>query len=320
MPAKPSLAGFFLTFGVLVANMKKTSFSKPMRVMILEMLDFPGMGSLSHFPNLLYLVEVLALLILSKYLFGAVHRFSLEDQLVKEDNKAVTIYFTAFVGSVALILEGVLEGPSAGLLIGMLDLALWAFIGIALLLVAGWLNDRFILRGIDAKVEMLGKGNLAVTMVGAGSLVGSAAMIRAIVTGESLGWGLDIGLTLFYFVLGQLSFWVYALIYQKITAYDDLAEIQSGNVAAGITLGMNLGAMGFLMSVPLSQSYSLLWYLAWFVVGNATLLGFRFVMDVGLIPTQKLDQEIHQDQNWGIAFLEGGFSVVAVLILQNIFG
>jgi len=288
--------------------------------MLLEMFDFPGMGSLSHFPNLLYLVEVLALLILSKYLFGAVHRFSLEEQLVIRDNKAVTLYFTGFVGSVALILEGVLEGPSTGLVQGMVDLALWALIGIVLLLVAGWMNDRLILRGIDAKEEMLVKGNLSVAVVGVGSLIGSAAMIRAIITGESLGWGLDLGLTVFYFLVGQFSFWVYGLVYQKITSYDDLAQIKGANVAAGITLGANLGAMGFLMAVPLSQSYSLLWYLAWFVVANATLAGFRFVMDIAMIHSQKLDQEIEQDQNWGIACLEGGFSLVAVLILQNVFG
>jgi len=38
-----------------------------------------------------------------------------------------------------------------------------------------------------------------------------------------------------------------------------------------------------------------------------------------IIPLEKLDEEIHQDKNWGIACLEGCFSIVAVITLQGIF-
>lgn len=291
-----------------------------MRALFEEMIAFPGMGNLSHFPNLLYLVEVLALLWLAKRLFDWSCSFSLEEQLVRKDNKAIAVHFVGYLVGVALIVEGVLEAPSRGLVLGLIDVAIWGLVGMVLLLIAGRLNDKFILKGIKAREAMLLEGNLAVAVVEAAAYLGSAALIRAIVMGESLGWVFDLSLTLFYFCLGQAAFFVYAWIYQRLTRYDDLAEIASGNIAAGLTLGANLAAMGFLMSVPLKQSYSLVWFLAWFVVGNATLAAFRWVMDHLIISSEALDQEIHQDKNWGAAALEGGFSVAAVLILQNLFG
>jgi len=46
---------------------------------------------------------------------------------------------------------------------------------------------------------------------------------------------------------------------------------------------------------------------------------FRFVVDRIIIPLEKLDEEIHKDQNWGVAFLEGCFAIAAVVVLQTIF-
>jgi len=285
-----------------------------------EMLTFEGMGSLSHFPNLVFLLEVLALLWLGKLAYGWTSPFKLEHQMVVTDNKAITLNFTAYLIGLVVILEGVLEGVSDDVLASMCDLAAWGVIGLVLLLVAGKLNDRLLLVGFKAPVEMLERQNLSAALVVAGGYLGSAAMIRSVVVGETLGWALDLGLTVFYFALGQLGLWVYGWLYQRITGYDDLKEIAAGNPAAGINLGINLAAMGFLMALPLRQSYSLVWYLAWFLLGNATLLGFRFALTKLIIPSQGLDQEIERDRNWGIACLEGAFSVGAVLVLQNLFG
>ena len=130
----------------------------------------------------------------------------------------------------------------------------------------------------------------------------------------------DIGLTLAYFVLGQIAFFAYSHIYQLVIGYDFHKEIEGGNVAAGISLGLNLAAIGVLLAIPLRTSYSLLLFLSWFVLGSSMMAFFRFVMDRIIIPMEKLDEEIHQDQNWGVALLEGCFSVTAVVILQTVFG
>jgi uncharacterized membrane protein YjfL (UPF0719 family) len=156
-------------------------------------------------------------------------------------------------------------------------------------------------------------------VVMAGGYIGSAMIIRSIILGPTLGWLSDIILILFYFCLAQLVFVLYGLLYERVTRYDFLQEIREGNVAAGICFGFNLAAIGILLAIPLRSSFSLVLFGGWFIVGIAMMAFFRFVMDRIIIPMETLDSEIHQDRNWGIALLEGCFSIAAVVLLQRIF-
>jgi len=281
--------------------------------------DLNGIEQLSHLPNLLLLVEVLALLWLAKKVFGWLLPFDLEFQLVKADNKAVTLSFVGYMVGVALVVEGVLETADIDLITSLLDLLVWGVIGIGLLNLAASINNRWILPGINNRLEKLERSNLAVAVVEAGSFVGSGLITRAIVKGEPLGWLWDLSFTLLYFALGQLGFVAFGWLYGKATSYDYKSEIAQANVAAGISFGMTLAALGGLVAAPLAVSYSLLLFLAWFVVGSATLAFFRFVMDKVIIPSERLDHEIHDDRNWGIALLEGSFALIALLFLQALF-
>ncbi|MDH5559948.1 MAG: DUF350 domain-containing protein [Deltaproteobacteria bacterium] len=284
-----------------------------------EIASLEGIASLSYLPNLLLILLILVLLWIGTKVFDLFSSYSLEHQLVKEDNKAVTITFVAYLAGLAIIMEGVLEGNFTVTWMEFFDVFIWSIIGNVLLLVAGKINDKILLRKIDNKVELLENRNLAVGAVEVGSFIGSAVIIRSIILGESLGWALDIGLTVLYFILAQVFFYIYTMLYQKMIKYDFQEEIKKGNVAAGISLGFNLIALGMLLAIPLRNTFSIVFFLAWFLVGSATMAFFRFVMDRIIIPQEKLDEEIHKDENWGIAFLEGCFSVTAIVVLQSIF-
>lgn len=284
-----------------------------------EFIGLDGIESLNHFPNLLHILLVLLLMWVGKKIFDVLTSYSIEYQLVKEDNKAVTVAFVGYLAGVALILEGVLEGGEGYLLKELLGVTIWGIIGILLLNLAGKINDRLILHRFNNVDELLNKQNISVGVAMAGGYVGSAVIIRGIIIGESLGWLYDIGLTLFYFVLAQLFFYLSAFLHQIVTSYDFHKEIQENNVAAGISFGSTLAAVGILLSIPLRTSYSLIVFVVWFVLGSAVMAFFRFVMDRIIIPQEKLDEEIHLDQNWGIALLEGCFSIAAVIILQSVF-
>ncbi len=285
-----------------------------------EFIQLEGIEGLSYFPNFLFVVVTLALIWFSKIMFDLFTSYSLEHQLVKADNKAIAITFVGYLGGVVLVLEGALQGGfQSDLGSRLLEETIWGFIGISLLNLAGKMNDRLILRFFDNKKELLENENIGVGIAIAGSYIGSAVIIRSIIIGEPIGWALEISLTLFYFLLGQFSFFLYSLLYQKIVAYDFHEEIEGGNVAAGISFAFNLAAIGILLAIPISLSYSLISFVVWFVLGSTVIAVFRFVMDRIIIPLEKLDEEIHKDQNWGIAFLEGCFAIAAVIFLQTIF-
>ena len=284
-----------------------------------EFIGLEGIGAFNHFPNLLLIALVLVLMWVGKLIFDFFTSYNIEQQLVKEDNKAMTVSFVGYLGGVALILEGVLETGSDSLLMDLINVAIWGVIGILLLNLAGKVNDRIILHRFNNIDELLNQQNISVGVAMAGGYLGSAAIIRSIIIGESLGWAFDIGLTLFYFVLAQLAFYLSAFLHQVVTKYDFHNEIHEKNVAAGISFGSSLVAVGILLSIPLQSSYSLIVFAAWFVIGSAVMAFFRFVMDRIIIPLEKLDEEIHQDQNWGIALLEGCFTLAAVMTLQSVF-
>lgn len=284
-----------------------------------ELLSLEGIATFNYLPNLLLIVLILFLIWIGKLVFDLFTSYKIEEQLVKKDNKAITVGFVAYIGGVAIILEGVLETGADSLLADLFNVAVWGLIGILLLNLAGKINDRIILHRFNNVDEILNRQNISVGVAMAGGYLGSAALIRSIIIGESLGWGYDIGLTLFYFVLAQLAFYLSAFLHQVVTRYDFHQEIQDKNVAAGISFGSSLAAVGILLSIPLQNSYSLIVFATWFVLGSAVMAFFRFVMDRIIIPMEKLDEEIHQDQNWGIALLEGCFSLAAVITLQSIF-
>ncbi len=302
--------------------------SSNMNYIIGEFFNLNGLEEFSYLPNLLLVVLILILMWIGTKFFDLFTSYSLDYQLVKADNKAIAIAFVGYLAGVATVLEGVLEGNSnATLFRELLDVCIWGIIGILMLNLAGRINDRLILRYFDNKKELLEKHNVGVGVVVAGSYIGSAMIIRSIIVGESpdwidhllLRWTYDIGLTVFYFIVAQFFFFLFSLLYQKITKYDFHKEIQEGNIAAGISLGFNLTAIGILLAIPLRVSSSLILFIAWFVVGSSVMAFFRFVMDRLIIPLEKLDEEIHQDRNWGVAFLEGCFSITSVIILQSIF-
>ncbi|MBU2512976.1 DUF350 domain-containing protein [bacterium] len=284
-----------------------------------EFIKLDGIESLSYFPNFLFVILTLALIWVSKKAFDLFSSYPLGYQLVKADNKAIAITFVGYLGGVVIVLEGALGGMHTDLISHLVEETIWGLIGILLLNLAGKMNDRLILRFFDNRKELVENRNVGVGAAIAGSYIGSAVIIRSIIIGEPLGWVFEISLTLFYFFLGQFAFFIFSILYQKVTAYNFHEEIENGNAAAGISFGFNLAAIGILLAIPIRLSYSLVSFFVWFILGAAVIAFFRFVMDRMIIPLEKLDEEIHKDKNWGVAFLEGCFAIAAVIFLQTIF-
>lgn len=231
-----------------------------------------SLNTFSSLPNLVLICVILSLLWVSKKVYDFFLPYNLEQQLVKADNKAVTITFVGYLSGVVAILEGVIHGDSISLVTDTISVVIWGLIGILLLNLAGKINDKFILYRFDNKLELVDNHNIAVAVVMAGTYLGSGIIIRSIIIGESIGWLLDIALTLLFFTLAQFTFYLYSLLYQLVTKYDFHSEIKENNAAAGIALGCNFVAIGILLSVPLQASYSLLYYFVWFVVGSCMLV------------------------------------------------
>ena len=291
-----------------------------------EVISWEGAYTFVSLPNLILIGVVLCLIWIGKLVFDLMTPYQLENELVKRDNKAISIAFSGYIGGLAIILFAVLKDDSQNeltnyydLLIEIRDICAWGIIGILLLNFSGWFNDKIILRYFNNHKELITKRNRGTGAVVAGSYLGSAIFIRSIVLGDNSEWIFDLTITIAYFLLAQLAFFLFSVLYQKLTIYDLHSEIKNGNAAAGISFGFNLVAMGILLAEPLEQSYSIFLFLAWFFVGSSMLILMRFILNCIIIPSESLDREIHLDKNWGVALLEGCFSLVGVFLLTSIF-
>lgn len=157
------------------------------------------------------------------------------------------------------------------------------------------------------------------TAVECGSYVGSGLIVHAALSGENTSVLNGLISTLIFFAVGQVLFIVFGLMYQKVTRFDVHQEIEQDNAAAGVSAGMNLVAIGVLLSGYIKFSDSLPGLGVWFVIAALLLLTSRYMVDKVMLPGALLDEEIKNDKNWGAAFVEGTAAIALALIVNACF-
>lgn len=239
--------------------------------------------------------------------------------LTEDDNKALAVSFAAYMFSVGLVLWSALTGLSddEGENIGLL--CVWYLIGLLLLEVARIVNDKLLLRSVDNNVELVKNHNLGVATAEAGSYIATGLTVSASISGVPGDFGEDFAVTMMWFALGQLGFVAFAhLLNTRVFAsFDFFAEMRRNNAAAGVLFGLNLVAIGNLISNSILKSDSLLTFGIWYALGGVVLLLCRWIVDKIILPTQTMNHEIQTDHNWGAAMLVGGVPVALTFVLNT---
>lgn len=239
--------------------------------------------------------------------------------LTTDDNKALALSFAGYLFATGLILWSSLTGlgPDSGENIGLM--VLYQVVGVVLLEVARLVNDKLLIRNLDNNVEIVKQHNIAVGAAEAGSYVGTGLAISASISGIPGVFGEDLAVTLMWFVLGQVGFIAFAaLINTRLYAgFDFYDEMRKANAAAGVLYGLNLVAIGNLISNSIFKSDSLVVFFVWYALGGIVLLGARFLVDKLIIPSQTMQHEIEHDKNWGAALLIGGVPIGLTFILNT---
>ncbi len=295
-----------------------------MNELVSNALDVSEVWELFDPHSLIYLVTMLGIFVLGKWIYDLLTPYKLTEQLIETDNRAIAVSFAGYLLGLGIILEGVVSQESSNLATGsarrdlLLDVGdtmLWGVIGIALLQLARWINDRWLLSSFSNTKELVEDQNVGTGAVEFGSFVGSALIIRVLLMGEGAGILTSIVETVAYFLAAQVIFVLFGKVYQLATRYDVHHEIEQDNAAAGVSLGLSLIAVSVLVSSYLSRYDSLLGLALWFVMGTMLLLACRYLIDKFLLPGQLLDDAVGTDRNWGAALIEGGSAIaVAALI------
>ncbi|MEE2962393.1 MAG: DUF350 domain-containing protein [Myxococcota bacterium] len=293
-----------------------------------DMLDTNFIWELLDPHALIYLLTILMVFYIAKRIFDWLAPYDLNEQLTKADNKAVAVAFSGYLFAVGMILLSVLQSEEHGgdatsqALAYLSDIGAtvsWCLGGIALMHIARLVNDKIIFHHFCNVKELVEDRNLGTGAAECGSFIGSGLIVHAALSGESPLVVDGIVSTLLLFITGQLFFVLFAFIYQKVTRFDLHEEIEKDNAAAGISAGMNLVAIGVLLSGYIKFADSLPGLAVWFVIAVFLLLTSRYMVDKLILPSALLDEEIATDQNWGAALIEGSSAIVIAFIINACF-
>ncbi len=254
-------------------------------------------------------VAALFLLVLARLVLQWIFGQSLRVMLTEHDNPAIGLAVGGYIFAVIWTIAVLLGAPGRGLWWDILDVLLYGALGIVLLTAVALGSCRFFL-GLHVR-EQLEAHNVAAAIVVAGVYVATSLTYSGALEGEGGGFWI----LLLFFVLGQLALLGMTYLFRWLTTYDDVQEIASGNVAAGLSLAGLLIALGMVVGQAASGDFtnlgdsllsfvlSLLVFLVLYPVRQLVVQGLLLGAPVrwrGLL----LDNEIAQDKNVAVGFLE----------------
>ena len=268
--------------------------------------------------GLIYLVVVLVLVVVGKWVYDLLHRgFVLRTELLEKNNLAMALTVAGYYLGLAIVLGGVVSGPGSGVLTeDVIDLVVFGLVAIALLNLSGWINDAIIFSKFDNEKEIVQDRNTGMGAIEGGNHIAVGLITAGALSGEG---GLLSGAV--FWILGQAGLVVAGLLYNKMTSFDLHEEIEKDNAAVGVAFAGVLIGFGNIIRlagegdfVSWTQNLSEFGYYA--AVGLVLLPLVRIFADKVLLPGVRLTDALVQDvPNVGAGAIEATTYVAASMLI-----
>ena len=266
----------------------------------------------------IYLAVVLALLVIGKWVYDGLHRrFVLRTELVEKDNLAVALAVAGYYLGLVIVLGGVASGPASFSLIDdVIGLVIFGLLGIVLLNLSAWINDKVVFSEFDNEKEIVEDRNAGMGAVEGGNYIAVGLITAGAMSGEG-GW--ESGLV--FWVSGLVALIVAGLLYEKITSYDFHDQIEKDNVAVGVAFAGVLIGFGNIIRLAgegdfVTWNESLTEFGYYTVVGLILLPLVRLFADKVLLPGASLSDELVSDPpNLGAGVIEAVTYLAASMLI-----
>ena len=277
--------------------------------------------------GLVYVALGLAILALAKFARDIVTPYRIDEQVTKSRNLAVCLRLSGYLVGVVLVFLGALyrpflvstqEGFGFNRDFGedVLEVFLYSFVGIVALNIVRMIVNRLVLYKFDIEKQIVDRQNVGAGAVEFGTYIATGLLIGGAASGE--GGGADVALA--FFGMGLVVLIAFALFYQLTTPFDIHSEIEGDNTAVGIALGSNLVAMGLVIFKAVFGNFNgwseaLASFFVFVVIGFVLLFVLRLSIDLLLIPSAKISNELAVQRNVGVAYIESSIVISSALIL-----
>ena len=285
-------------------------------------------NTLEFFPRgLVYVALGLVVLVLAKFSKDLMTRYRIDQEIVQKRNLAAAVGLAGYFLAVVLVFVGAVFQPfTPGVSDGLgfnrefgedvLRVFLYSLAGIVALNLVSIVLDRLVLYKFDVQKEIAEDQNVGTGAVQFGMNVAIGLVIAGAISGE--GGGPDTSLA--FFGMGLVVLILFAFFYDLTTPFGIHEEIEKDNAAVGIALGGNLIAMGIVTLKAVFGNFpgwgpGIAEFLTFAVLGFVLLYVLRLVIDLLLLPTIKVSNELAAERNVGVAFIEGSVVIGSALIL-----
>jgi uncharacterized membrane protein YjfL (UPF0719 family) len=220
-----------------------------------------------------------------------------------------------FLGAVSAGSPSPGEGPSFVTL--ALAVALAGVTAIVLQLVADYLSDLLIFRGMRADKAAVEDVNVALALGKAAVSIATGLVLRGALSDVDA----TLGARVLWFAAAQAVMVLAVLLYCRLTPYDDLAEIRANNLAAGFPIAGILIAVGLVMEAAVAGRHADTAAAAaldagkFLVISLVLVYVLRLITSLILLPKVKLARAIVDDKNLAAGLQEGIAFVLAALVV-----
>ena len=119
----------------------------------------------------IYLALSILLLAIGKIVNDWISPYDLNEQLTSADNKAIALSFSGYLIAIVIIIQSVLSvSTNKGLWADIIDTTIWSLIGIALLQVSRFVNNKWLLHKFDVWKELLEDRNIGAGAIQCGEI------------------------------------------------------------------------------------------------------------------------------------------------------
>jgi uncharacterized membrane protein YjfL (UPF0719 family) len=242
----------------------------------------------------------------------------IDREVTARDNPAFAVPLGAYYLGILIVMGAPLSGPrGVSLARDVAAVAGWGLLAIVLLNVAAVANRALLFRGLDLRVEILERRNVA-----AGYLAGGSHLANALLVLGALGDEGGFLPAAVFWLYAQLLLFVAARTFLGLVRYDLPAEIGRGNQAVGLTVAGLLVALGNVLRLAVTGPFEG-WSAAfaattgYALAGLVVLFAARWLTDWLLLPGVTIRQEVVEqaEPNVGVGWLEAVFYVGASLLV-----
>ncbi len=263
--------------------------------------------------SLIFLVLSFIIILLAQVIYYLIVPYNPRDQ-IKNNNLAVGVSVAGYFIAIVAIIAGASIGSAGDFIKDLVDFGYYSVLGIVLLNISKFINDKLILPKFCITKEIVEDKNVGTAAVVFGSFLASGLIIGGSISGQ--GGGIISAIA--FFALGQLALILFSKIYNLLLPCCIHDEIEKDNVAVGVAFGGTLIALSIILLKGVSGDFTK-WVADLSNFGIEVLAGIillptaRVMFDKILIPKIKLNDALKQG-NITVGVLEA-VTVISIAIV-----